>query len=437
MTDRPLRVAVAAETITFSGAGLSYFVVEAVRRLAGNEPEFSFRVVTSSSYSDLVRLELPNVEITTWDSRKPQRYCTALLRRLGFADPVSTAYTLGSLLPARSLRSRWGNLEAIWGGMADVDAIWVPHYAINSERLSLARNLKRTTAPVLFTIHDVHPSFFPEEWSEESLARYENGFMPFARSSSLVVTHSEFQAEAIREHLAVAPENIAVTSCPPLLDPGVFEGSATGAGTGRAPAPRRTPARFGLFPASSTVAHKNHIRLLLAWRVLVDRMGAGCPRLVCTGMQPNWASVKALVEALELSGYVSFTGIVGTAELVSLYRESDFVIVPSLFEGGGSSPVAEAILAGKPVICSDIPQIRQQVESYGCAVGYFDPESTEEIAGAVERSLESMDVLVREAAGNREILAPRVGEMWDEWARFYSSKIRQIVEQRGRGGGPA
>lgn len=437
MTDRPLRVAVAAETITFSGAGLSYFVVEAVRKLAMNEPGWSFRVVASSPYSDLVRLELPNVEITTWDRRRPQRYCTALLRRLGFADPVSTAYTLGSLLPARRLRSRWGNLEAIWGGMADVDAIWVPHYAINSERLSLARNLKRTTAPILFTIHDVHPSFFPEEWSEDSLARYENGFTPFARSSSLVVTHSEFQAEAIGKHLAVPPENIAVTPCPPLLDPGTCEDSSAGAGTGRAPAPMRPQARTGLFPASSTVAHKNHVRLLLAWRELADRMGDECPRLVCTGTQPNWASVKALVEALGLSGHVSFTGIVSTTGLVSLYRESDFVIVPSLFEGGGSSPVAEAILAGKPVICSGIPQIRQQVESYGCTVGYFDPESAEEIANAVEWSLENMDVLVREAAVNRETLAPRLGQMWDEWARFYSSKIRQIVEERGRRGGPA
>jgi alpha-1,3-rhamnosyl/mannosyltransferase len=55
------------------------------------------------------------------------------------------------------------------------------------------------------------------------------------------------------------------------------------------------------------------------------------------------------------------------------------LVFPSLFEGYGM-PVAEAIIAGKPVLCSNVTSLP---ELAGEAALTFDPNSVEEIANSL------------------------------------------------------
>jgi glycosyltransferase involved in cell wall biosynthesis len=78
---------------------------------------------------------------------------------------------------------------------------------------------------------------------------------------------------------------------------------------------------------------------------------------------------------------IRLTGWLARKELLELYARALAFIYPSTFEGFGM-PVLEAMAAGVPVACSDIPPLR---EVAGDAALFFDPLSEDAIAGALDR----------------------------------------------------
>ena len=64
------------------------------------------------------------------------------------------------------------------------------------------------------------------------------------------------------------------------------------------------------------------------------------------------------IDALEATGLVSRTGYLPRSAIPTLLSRSRALLMPSLYEGFGM-PVAEAIAAGCPVVCSDIPPFRE------------------------------------------------------------------------------
>jgi alpha-1,3-rhamnosyl/mannosyltransferase len=69
--------------------------------------------------------------------------------------------------------------------------------------------------------------------------------------------------------------------------------------------------------------------------------------------------------------------------LYELFRCARALVYPSTFEGFGM-PVLEAMAAGVPVACSDIPPLREMADG---AVEFFDPESDAGMAEAIRRVL--------------------------------------------------
>jgi glycosyltransferase involved in cell wall biosynthesis len=65
----------------------------------------------------------------------------------------------------------------------------------------------------------------------------------------------------------------------------------------------------------------------------------------------------------------------------TLYRLSEFVVLPSYFEGGGFLPL-EAWHEGTPIACSNVTSLPEKV---GDAALLFDPYSVDEIADALYR----------------------------------------------------
>lgn len=77
-------------------------------------------------------------------------------------------------------------------------------------------------------------------------------------------------------------------------------------------------------------------------------------------------------------------GVVSDAVLATLYRNARAFVFPTLFEGFGM-PVIEAQAAGLPVVCSDLPVLR---ETGGDGAVYVDPRSPKAIAGGIVRLME-------------------------------------------------
>jgi glycosyltransferase involved in cell wall biosynthesis len=125
-----------------------------------------------------------------------------------------------------------------------------------------------------------------------------------------------------------------------------------------------------LLCVSTTHPHKNLQRLLC-----VHAQIKNAPRLVLTGVR-GFAARE--IESLA-SGAVEITGWIPREQLHELYRGALGFIYPSMFEGFGM-PVLEAMAAGVPVACSDIPPLR---EIAGSTVHFFDPSSDREIQDAL------------------------------------------------------
>ncbi len=123
--------------------------------------------------------------------------------------------------------------------------------------------------------------------------------------------------------------------------------------------------------------HKNLDRLIRAY-LRSDR----ADRLVLAGMRGFDAPrLETLIGRLGARDRVEVTGWLPRQELLHLYQRAHAFIFPSKFEGFGM-PVLEALAAGIPVACSDIPPLR---EVAGSAALFFDPASEDQIAAAFGR----------------------------------------------------
>lgn len=105
-------------------------------------------------------------------------------------------------------------------------------------------------------------------------------------------------------------------------------------------------------------------------------------QLVLAGKR-GWLSKEYLrtIKDLGLSKDVIFTGYVIGDELVPLFKNSQFFIMPSLYEGFGMT-VLEAFATGTPAIVSRVSSLP---ELCGDAAYFIDPMNKDEILEAMER----------------------------------------------------
>lgn len=135
--------------------------------------------------------------------------------------------------------------------------------------------------------------------------------------------------------------------------------------------------RFVLYAGGSEY-RKNVERLVQAFDVLAARDSD--LNLLATG-NPDSRWLAALASTTETTrARIRFAGKLSDMDLRLLYAAADVVVYPSLCEGFGRVCL-EAMEAGAPLACSDLPVMREVAGDYPC---YFDPYSFQSIAKAVE-----------------------------------------------------
>ena len=168
--------------------------------------------------------------------------------------------------------------------------------------------------------------------------------------------------------------------------------------------------------------HKNLKNLLLAFSRL--------PRpetmdLVVAGPHSNFMSEdpEALALAHKLKASVHLTGELQKSHLQALVHHAHALVFPSFYEGFGL-PVLEALAAGCPVICSDLPPLR---EIAGDLPLYFDPHSVEDILSKIEQ-LCLLQESSRSETIRRGINRARTFN-WNKTADVYAGQFIRILEQ--------
>jgi glycosyltransferase involved in cell wall biosynthesis len=128
-------------------------------------------------------------------------------------------------------------------------------------------------------------------------------------------------------------------------------------------------------------SYKNQNRLLAAFCELACKNRCQV-KLAIAGY------AKAVVDVRQAGSNVVVAGYVSDEALAALYLNAAALAFPSLYEGFGI-PVVEAQSAGIPVVCSDLPVLR---EVAGPAAVFVDPNSTASIAEGLRRALEDNEL---------------------------------------------
>jgi glycosyltransferase involved in cell wall biosynthesis len=126
------------------------------------------------------------------------------------------------------------------------------------------------------------------------------------------------------------------------------------------------------------------------------------------------------------------------AEMQWLYRNCELLLAPSIVEGFGL-PVAEALLAGCRIVCSDIPAFRELGAHAACHYVSLGPAAEEAFAETVCIALREPR---RAPPALRQLSAPVIAE---EYIRLYRGLLfaratcshshpisRHTVIQKGR-----
>jgi glycosyltransferase involved in cell wall biosynthesis len=274
----------------------------------------------------------------------------------------------------------------------------------------------RCDLPAIYNPHDLQHLHYPRFFTPQEFALRETIYRSGCRHAQAVVVESAWVKSDVIRQYGIDVEKVHVIPCG---SPTELYQPVTNKTLAEVRQRYELPEFFALYPAQ-TWAHKNHIRLLEAVKLLKDDHSLSV-QVVCTGRQNDfWPTIQKHRRELKLEDQVRFLGFVSAEELRGLYHLAQFVVFPSLFEGGGV-PVLEGFREGAPVACSDVTSLP---EYGGDAVLLFDPTSVKSIASAMLRL--ATDAELRASLRRRGAERMRLFS-WERAAKAYRALYRKVA----------
>ncbi|WP_345801880.1 glycosyltransferase family 1 protein [Microbacterium sp. AZCO] len=231
----------------------------------------------------------------------------------------------------------------------------------------------RTRMPAVISMHDMlywsHPEYMSTPLYTEPVKLIER---LTSRNATRILTISEESRQAIVKYLRVPEQRIDLV---PLAGTSVPGADRTRAG-------ENGPM---VLATGNRRPHKNWPSLIRALP-LVDE--AHRPRVVVTGSHGDDPLV-AVVEETGMQDWVELRSWVDDDEMRELYSTATVLAMPS-FADGFSLPALEAMMAGLPVMISDIPVYREVV---GDVALFIDPNDLRSIAAAMVTAATQPDLL--------------------------------------------
>ena len=219
-----------------------------------------------------------------------------------------------------------------------------------------------TSCPNVTVFHDLQHKRHPEYFRWFDLPPWRFFLWAAAHRARRIIAVTEATRADLLHFYRIPPESIHVVHHgvdPALLDL------------------RRDRIERFVLCVSTLHPHKNIERLIRAYaREKRDY------KLVLAGMRGFHGDViDRLIDELGVRDQVTLTGWISRADLYDLYDRALACVYPSTFEGFGM-PALEALAAGVPLLCSDIPPLREVAAE--CAF-YFNPLDENDLAQGLTR----------------------------------------------------
>lgn len=232
--------------------------------------------------------------------------------------------------------------------------------------------------PYVVTIHDLIPMHFSTgEASTLPLPIYKLKFLGYKmvisnaiiRSKKIIVP-SRATKQDILENFKVPAFKIVVTSEASELK-GKVDGDE-----------KLVPNNDYFLYVGNCFPHKNLTNLVHAYKSIKSEF----PKIklfIVTKEDKFYRDLRRKVKHEGLEDYVSFYKDINDRKLAVLYKNTNALVLPSLYEGFGL-PALEAMASGCLVLASDIPSLR---ELCGNSALYFDPKNIADLEAKMRESL--------------------------------------------------
>ena len=134
-------------------------------------------------------------------------------------------------------------------------------------------------------------------------------------------------------------------------------------------------------------------------------------RLLIVGDGPDKERAVSLVNTLNLSEQVIFTGKLSFIDILCAYSISDLYVLPSYFEGMPTT-VMEALVLGCPVIATDIPGVG---DNFRDVAELVPPHDVQQLAASIT------NLLLKESVVYSEILREKydVKNVFEKYSKIY------------------
>ncbi len=254
-------------------------------------------------------------------------------------------------------------------------------------------NRRRLDCPAIVTVHDFYALDVPENFGFPKVFFNQLILRQCLRSADALACVSDATLGRLRKWAPgeIANKAVRIYNC---VEP-------SRARVGRSPLPRSANVPFFLCVAQ----HRRNKNIVLALNTLARllREGSVHPEmlLVIVGIPgPETSRIERVIETERLGKNVLLLSGISEAELQWCYRNCEALLAPSLMEGFGL-PVAEALLVGCRIVCSDIPPFR---ELGGDRCHYFalGDDAVETFATAIRAALGNQcngPVVMRQISG--------------------------------------
>jgi glycosyltransferase involved in cell wall biosynthesis len=235
-----------------------------------------------------------------------------------------------------------------------------------------------TGLPLVVTVHDAAPELYPEAFPARGLRFHRSGIAAAARRARLVVTVSEAAADEIVRLTPIPADKVRVVAngvAPVRVAPAEKAAVLSALGLEGRP--------FVLW-VGSLEPRKNVPTLVAAMERL--RRGAETGAALVLAGYEGWLGGGGLAADARssLGADLVLAGRLGETDLWALYSAASVVALPSVHEGFGY-PVLEAMSLGTPVVCSDIPALRELTGDAAVLVPATDVDAwAEALAGLLD-----------------------------------------------------
>lgn len=239
--------------------------------------------------------------------------------------------------------------------------------------------------PTVSTILDIQHEYYPQFFESKELAHRKAFYKKICAQAKAIVCISKYTRETFVEKFGFPEERVYVVHI------GIQERLALPNHNQQEKFLKQKSLQgvtYAYYPANFW-PHKNHNMLLTAFSMFSKKHSNMNLHLVLTGNALDRdKEIRDALNQMDISDRVHILGYLPEEEIAIILSQAKFLIFPSLFEGFGI-PAVEAMMFGKPVLCSNRTSLPEIVGDAGL---YFDPRMPDQIEEAIFRVMDDKNL---------------------------------------------